>query len=109
MHELLCSARAAANRITRIPNENVCAALSERLPSDYLRIRRRSGISGGGGGNSIVRKDTVCHVGIITSKIRLRQKIKLEFIIHSIHKYVYVRKQIDAAETQAEPSLFFRP
>ena len=28
------------------PNENVCAALSERLPSDYLRIRRRSGISG---------------------------------------------------------------
>ena len=50
MHGLLCSARAAANRITRIsdearPNENVCAALSERLPSDYLRIRRRSGIS----------------------------------------------------------------
>ena len=97
------------------PNENVCAALSERLPSDYLRIRRRSGISGGGGGggggggNSIVRKDTVCHVGMITSKIRLRQKIKLEFIIHSIHKYVYMRKQIDAAETQAEPSLLFRP
>ena len=59
--------------------------------------------------NSIVRKDTVCHVGIITSKIRLRQKIKLEFIIHSIHKYVYMRKQIDAAETQAEPSLLFRP
>ena len=51
MHGLLCSARAAANRITRIrdearPNENVCAALSERLPSDYLRIRRRTGISG---------------------------------------------------------------
>ena len=88
------------------PNENVCAALSERLSSDYLRIRRRSGISGG---NSIVRKDTVCHKGIITSKIKLRQKIKLEFIIHSIHKYVYMRKQIDAAETQAEPSLLFRP
>ena len=52
-----------------------------------------------------MRKDTVCHKGIITSKIRLRQKIKLEFIIHSIHKYVYMRKQIDAAETQAEPSL----
>ena len=29
------------------PHENVCAALSEPLPSDYLRIRRRSGISGG--------------------------------------------------------------
>ena len=43
------------------PNENVCAALSERLPSDYLRIRRRSDISG----NIIVRKDTVCHVRII--------------------------------------------
>ena len=56
-----------------------------------------------------MRKDTVCHVGIITSKIRLRQKIKLEFIIHSIHKYVYMRKQIDAAETQVEPSLLFRP
>ena len=28
------------------PNENVCAALSERLPSDYLSIRWRSGISG---------------------------------------------------------------
>ena len=112
MHELLCSALAAANRITRIltkrlrPNENVCAALSKRLPSDYLRTRRRSDISGG---NSIVRKDTVCHVGVITSKIRLRQKIKLEFIIHSIHKYVYMRKQIDTAETQAESSLLFRP
>ena len=71
MHGLLCSAR-AASRITRIarPNENDCAALSERLPSYYLRIRRRSGISG----DSIVRKDTVCHVRIITSKIRLRQK-----------------------------------
>ena len=56
-----------------------------------------------------MRKDTVCHKDIITSKIRLRQKIKLEIIIHSIHKYVYMRKQIDAAETQAEPSLLFRP
>ena len=56
-----------------------------------------------------MRKDTVCHKGIITYKIRLRQKIKLEFIIHSIHKYVYMRKQIDAAETHAEPSLLFRP
>ena len=64
---------------------------------------------GGGGGNSIVRKDTVCHVRIITSKIRLRQKIKLELIIHFIHKYVCMRKQIDAAETQAERSLPFRP
>ena len=56
-----------------------------------------------------MRKDTVRHVGKITSKIRLRHKIKLEFIIHSIHKYAYMRKQIDAAETQAEPSLLFRP
>ena len=56
-----------------------------------------------------MRKDTVCHVGIITSKIRLRQKIKFELIIHFIHKYVCMRKEIDAAETQAEPSLLFRP
>ena len=101
MHELLCSAHAAANRITRILTKRVRAALSE--------LSKNSSAQRYFGGNSIVRKDTVCHVGIITSKIRLRQKIKLEFIIHSIHKYVYMRKQIDAAETQAEPSLLFRP
>ena len=56
-----------------------------------------------------MRKDPVCHVRIITAKIRLRQKIKFEFIIHFIHKYVCMRKQIDAAETQAEPSFPFRP
>ena len=106
MHELLCSARAAANRITCILTKRVRMKMSTQPYQNDCRIRRRSGISGG---NSIVRKDTVCHVGIITSKIRLRQKIKLEFIIHSIHKYVYMRKQIDAAETQAEPSLLFRP
>ena len=56
-----------------------------------------------------MRKDPVCHVRIITAKIRLRQKIKFEFIIHFIHKYVCMRKLIDAAETQAEPSFPFRP
>ena len=39
----------------------------------------------------------------------MRQKIKLEFIIHFIHEYMYMRKQIDTAETQAEPSLLLRP
>ena len=116
MHELLCSARAAANRITRILTKRVRMKMSAQpYQNDCLLIIKefvgaavfRGG--GGGGGSSIVRKDTICHVGIITFKIRLRQKIKLEFIIHSIHKYVYMRKQIDAAETQAEPSLLFRP
>ena len=99
MHGLLCSARAAANRITRIVQKRVRMKMSAQNSSAQRYF----------GGNSIVRKDTVCHVRIITSKIRLRQKIKLEFIIHFIHKYVCMRRQIDAAETQAEPSLPLRP
>ena len=113
MHEILCSARAAANRITRILTKRVRMKMSAQpYQNDCLLIIKEFvgvAVFRGVGGNSIVRKDFVCHVGIITSRIRLRQKIKLEFIIHSFHKYVYMRKQIDAAETQAEPSLLFRP
>ena len=95
MHGLLCSTRTAASRITRIVQKRVRAALSERLPSDYLSIRRRSGISG-----------LPCAYNNFQNQTAT--EIKLEFIIHFIHKYVCMRKQIDAAETQAESSLPFR-
>ena len=78
------------------PNENVCAALSERLPSDYLRIRRRE-------------KRFCLPCAYNNFQNQTATEIKLEFIIHFIHTYVCMRKQIDAAETQAEPSLPFWP
>ena len=53
-----------------------------------------------------MRKDTVCHVRTISTNIRLHRK-KIEFIIHFIRIYVCMRKQVDAAEMQAEPTLPF--
>ena len=110
MHGLLCSARAAANRITLIVQKRVRMKISAQpYQIDCVLIILEFVGAAVFRENSIVRKFTVCHVRIITSKIRLRQKIKLEFIIHFIRKYVCMRKQIDAAETQAESSLPFRP
>ena len=110
MHGLLCSARAAANRITRIVQKRVRMKMSAQpYQIDCVLIILEFVGAAVFRENSILRKFTVCHVRIITSKIRLRQKIKLEFIIHFIHKYVCMRKQIDAAETQAESSLPIRP
>ena len=70
-----------------------------------LRIRRRSGISG----ENYREKRYCLPCGYNTFQNQTAAEIKLDFIIHFIHKYVCMRKQIDAAETQAEPGLPFRP
>ena len=67
--------------------------------------RRRSGISG----EQYPEKRYCLPCAYNNFQNQTAAEIKLEFIIHFIHKYVCMRKQIDAAETQAEPSLPFRP
>ena len=61
-----------------------------------------------------MRKDTVCHVRPISTNISVLYlptsdctEKKIEFIIHFVRIYVCMRKQIDAAEMQAEPTLPF--
>ena len=105
MHVPLCSARAAANRITRIVQKRVRMKMSAQLYQNDCHLIILEIV----GGEYYREKRYCLPCAYNNFKNQTAAEIKLEFIIHFIHKYVCMRKQIDAAETQAEPSLPFRP
>ena len=95
MHGLLCLARAAANRITRIVQKRVVMKMSAQPYQNDCLLIILEFVSG-----EYNREKRYCLPCAYNNfQNQTAAEIKLEFIIHFIHKYVCMRKQIDAAET----------